>query len=803
MSKKAFLLAGASALIISTPVFAQVDDEVIVTATKRAESIQDVPISISAYGAEFIEDSGVQDLRDIALYSPNFTISNSSQLSNSRIAIRGVGSVGNAGIEPSVGVFIDGVYYPRPGSVIGNLMDIQAVEVLRGPQGTLFGRNTPMGALNVRTKSPSFSGFEGNYELGYGSQNALNVGASVNVPLGENTAARFSGKYTDRDGFGDNLITGENFGGRNDLNLRGKLAYEPTDNLSINLTADYGKINSEGQTIEYLNSADSPILRGTLDTLIGLDPSLTVNGLDLLTDNPFDHDIYQDHRDDLDDTQWGLAGEITYLMDSGHEIKSITAKRSWDADYFESAIRLPIQLFPRKTEYENDTFSQEFQLLSPTGGAFDYLVGAFYYKEDYTISQDFDLGSEFCNPVVFGTLFGQAQRGEGPFSTANGGPGPLPAGAAFAAATAQANQCDALPQVDASDSDFDQDLESFAIFGQGTWHPTDALSLTLGGRYTTDSKTANFTNVVNNPFVIGLGVRANESQLDLNIDEFGFDTSKFTYFANASYDVSDDVMVFATTSTGYKSGGFNTDGVFPALTRQQRIFGPEDTTNYELGVKSTLADGMVQLNVTAFRTDIEGFQDRAFDGISFITRNVGSLRQQGIEADGVFKPMDQLSFIAGASYLNSEFTDYDNASPLPGGPVQDLTGERNHFAPKFQGSLVADWTDSLDAFGGSFYFLRGEVQHTGSQNVGGNTNQNPQSVQDSYNLLNARVGLRADDDRWEFSLWGKNLSDEGYCLTIFDQPFAPQLNGVRNLTGPQRCAVGAPTTYGIELKFRH
>ena len=220
------------ALGLAMPVAAQVQDEVIVTATKRAENIQDVPISITAYGAEFIEKSGVQDIHDIALYSPNFTIGNSSQLSNQRIAIRGVGSVGNAGIEPSVGVFIDGIYYPRPGSIIGNLMDIQSFEILRGPQGTLFGRNTPMGALNITTKDPSFAGMEGNYELGYGSQSAYKIGAAVNIPLGENVAMRVAGKYTDRDGYGTNLLNGENYGERDDLNLRGKLLFEPTDALS-------------------------------------------------------------------------------------------------------------------------------------------------------------------------------------------------------------------------------------------------------------------------------------------------------------------------------------------------------------------------------------------------------------------------------------------------------------------------------------------------------------------------------------------------------------------------------------------
>lgn len=766
---KLALSASVLALGLAATADAQ-QDEIIVTATKRAENIQDVPISITAYSAEFIEKSGVDDIHDIALYSPNFTIGNSSQLINTRIAIRGVGSVGNAGIEPSVGVFIDGVYYPRPGSTIGNLVDIQSFEVLRGPQGTLFGRNTPMGALNITTKDPNFDGFEAFYEAGYGNYNAYNVGAGVNIPLGENAAVRFAGKYSDRDGFGFNLLNNEKIGARDNLTLRGKLLYEPTDNLSIKVTADYAEINSEGATIEYLNDTSSPVFLGTLAALAG--PAAT----QLLTSDPTDHVVYQDHRDQSNDKQWGLALHGEYEMDSGYILRSTTSYRDWEANTFESAIRLPIQLFPRIQEYNNETFSQEFQILSPTGGQFDWLAGLFYYNEKYDISQDFNLGAQFCIPVVFGL-----------------------AGAAAAAG------CAAGQQVQASDGDFSQDLTSYAVFGQGTVHVNDQFSFTAGGRWTKDDKTADFTNVINNFFVIALSIRDNESRLGLDIGEFGANTSKFTYFLNTSYEMTDDVMVFATTSTGFKSGGFNTDGTFPALTRQQRVFGPENTTNYELGMKSDLMDGALRLNATLFHMDIKGFQDRAFDGISFITRNVGSLKQQGVEVDATWKPIDQFTAIGGFSYLDSEFTDYQNASPLPGGSVQDLTGTRAHFSPKIQYSLVGDWSDGLDAFGGSEYFLRGEIQHIGEQNIGGNTNQNPQSIQEGYSLLNSRVGLRSDDNRWEIALWGKNLGDKGYCMTIFEQPFSAQLGGVNPIanTSPQRCAVGAPLTYGVELKFRH
>ncbi len=163
--------------------------------------------------------------------------------------------------------------------------------------------------------------------------------------------------------------------------------------------------------------------------------------------------------------------------------------------------------------------------------------------------------------------------------------------------------------------------------------------------------------------------------------------------------------------------------------------------------------------------------------------------------------------IGGLSYLDSEFTDYQNASPLPGGLPQDLTGASAHRSPKWQYSLVNDWSDHLDAFGGSEYFLRGELQYVGEQNVAGATNGNPQGIQEGYGLLNARVGLRSDDDKWEVSFWGKNLSDKGYCMAIFNQPFGAQLGGINvplfGNTGPQRCVSGAPLTYGVELKFRH
>ncbi|MEO1304860.1 MAG: TonB-dependent receptor, partial [Pseudomonadota bacterium] len=348
---------------------------------------------------------------------------------------------------------------------------------------------------------------------------------------------------------------------------------------------------------------------------------------------------------------------------------------------------------------------------------FEYVVGGFYYDEAYDILDTSDLGAEFCPNVVAGL-----------------------AGAGAAAG------CAAGQQDNASVVEFAQDLTSYAVFGQGTWRPNEQWALTAGLRWTDEEKTGSYSSMINNAFVTALSIRSAETLPETTITD-----DQLTYFANASWFPVDDVMVFATYSTGYKGGGFNTQGTFPALSPAQRVFEAETSDNFELGIKSQLFDNTVQANITAYRMDLEGFQDRAFDGISFVTRNVGELRQQGIEADLIWAPLDQLTINSGLSFLDSEFLDYQNASGLPGGPVQDLTGGEAHFSPNVQGSLVVDWSDGL-GFNDWDYFLRAEMQYIGEQNVGATTNNSPQTVQDAYSLVNARIGLAASDNNWRLTL---------------------------------------------------
>lgn len=777
MNTKLKSLAVAIALApLAASVAAEGIEEIVVTAQKRAENVQDVPISISAYSGEFIEQSGVNTLSDLAAYTPNFSMNKSSQESNARIIVRGVGSVGNSAIEPSVGVFIDGVYYPRPGAVIGNLMDIQTVEVLRGPQGTLFGRNTPMGALNITTRSPSDE-FEANIQAGAGTYGERSLGGTISGALSDNVRARLSGTTGTRESYGKNTFADSPaLRDRENTNLRGKLSFDVNDALTVNVTADYSSLQSGGSMIEVLNGTSTPLFEGTINALFGESPT---------TGSPYDFTINQHHGDSLDDEQSGIAVDATYELASGHSLRSITAKRTWEANVNESALRLPADLFARLTDYETDTFSQEFQLLSPQGQDLEYVAGLFYYDESYDIRQGFGAGTDLCNPVISAMAFQQALAATGD--------------QAYAAAVAQGAALDCMsqtgPEDRVADSNFNQDLSSIAVFGQATYHMSEAWKVTMGGRYSKDDKTGDFVQVINNSYIDGL-LRSAEEVLNMERND-----AKATWFANTSYSPSDDVMLFATLSTGYKSGGFNSEGAADALGRERRIFAPETATNMEVGIKSKWLDNTLMANFTLFRTDLDDFQDRTFDGLSFVVLNAGELRQQGVEADFVYQPIDQLRLTGGFSYLDSEYLSFENASGLPGGAPQDLTGERKPYSPEWQSSLVAHWEDAIS--GNLNWFVRGETQFMDEANIGANSNNNPQTVQAAYSLVNARLGLAEASGQWSLALFGKNLTGEEYCVNMFDQPFGEVLGAVNpeDNTSVQRCVLGEPKTAGVEVKY--
>jgi iron complex outermembrane receptor protein len=751
------------------------DVEVImVQATRRSENIQEVPVSITQLGGETLEKSGLQNLTDVSSFVPNFHISTSNQTNNTRLTIRGVGSVGNSAIEGSVGVFVDGVYYARPGSVLGNMAAIESIEILRGPQGTLFGRNTPMGALNISTLDPTDT-FDARTRLSLGNFGAVNAFAYVSGELTENINANVTINSANRDGFGFNEFTNSEFGKREDLSLRSKLIYEISDKTRVKLVLDMAKLSNEGPVVEILEDTKNPVFIGTTQALFG-----TAAG----TESTFDRVVNQQNDDEATDKQSGISLEFNHTFSNDFQLKSISAMRTWESDYEnEGTLRLPAELLPRNTFFEHDMLSQEFQILSPDSDSYEYVVGAYLYQEDYNISQNFDAGAQFCAPVAFAIIRGNLIRaGRTPEQ-------------ATQIAQAQAAACGQAPQFAGVNSEFEQELSSYALFYHGTHYLTEQWKLSLGGRFSNDDKDGSFEQVLNNPF-FSL-VRAPESAPDLS-----FSDSKFTYLANLSYQVNKNHMLFATASTGFKSGGFNSQGGASSL-EESRIFDSETTKNYELGYKGTLFDGATSFNATVFRTDIADFQDRSFDGLSFVTTNAGELRQQGLEIDFRSSISENLSVLGGFGFLDSEFLSYPSASPLPGNEgTQDLSGKRNHRSPKVQASLLIDY--SQEFANDYLWYVRPGWSYIGEQNLGGDTNQNPQTLQAGYSLVNLRVGVENYTSGWSVELFVNNATDAEYCGGMFDQPLGSQIGAVNGATNTTviRCVVGDPRTYGVQFSYQ-
>ena len=819
----------AAACLASGGAVAQIE-EIVVTAQKRAEDVQNVPISISAFSGQFIEDSGITDLQELGNFTPNLTLSHSSQIANNRIIMRGVGSVGNNAIDPAVAVFIDGVYYPRPAAVVGSLSDVQMVEILRGPQGTLFGRNASMGALNIRTRQPTDE-FEGQLRAGVGDYGAYRASGDVSGGLTDTTAGRLSFHYNKRDGYGDNTFTSGNsrsdVGGWEEYGLRGKLRFTPSDNLDITLSADYNKVKNQGSTIEV--KADT-VLTPQYQTILGLvlDPnavpgSVPPGALGIgpvpETSRTYDFRVNQDHQDSATDKQWGLAADIKWKVND-FTVRSITSYRQWKNDTFESALRLPGDLLNRVTSYDTDSFSQELQLLSPSGGRFEYVAGLYYYNEKYKINQDFNLGPDFClaaSNAAYLLQYGAVLAATGNMALANA-QGLGASGAAFVACNPPLSLLDGAVQ-----ADFKQDVNSYAAYGQLTYNLTDSARLTGGLRWTRDEKDGSFVQAVNN-------IALSPALLDLRVAEpltnLNFTDDRLTWLVNLSYDLSNDVMAFLTYSTGYKSGGFNSEGFnsIGLANNASRVFKSETVDNYEAGIKSRLFDNRMVANLTLYRTTISNFQDRQFDGVNFFVQNAGKLTQQGLELDITARPVDRLFAVLGMSYLDSSFDSFPDATNLPAVvaatqatnrvlasmslppipvPPLDLKGKRNHFSPKWQLSLLGEWSDNLP--GTSLkWFLRGEYQYIDDQNVGAETNQNPQSIQKGYSLINSRLGLRGNSDNWEVAAYVKNATDKGYCQTIYNQPIGTTLGLVDASTGGgmQRCVLGPPRTFGVEGVYR-
>jgi iron complex outermembrane receptor protein len=731
--------------------------EIVVTAQRRNESAQRVPISLVAVSGATLEQASIKNVLDIGKVAPGFQAQRASQAANTRLTIRGVGSSGNSAIEPSVAAFVDGVYIPRPGPLLAGLNDIAAVEVLKGPQGTLFGRNASMGAISFHTKLPTDE-FSAEAGAEYQSYDRKRFTAVLNAPLGEAIKLRFAGLLDDFDGYGHNLFTGGRYGDTNLKSIRGTALIEPAANLTWTVRGDYQKVGGDGQ-------APTTVVATTVTPAFAAAYRAKFGGISPVLDDTYDYDVYQYTEGTLSDRQWGASSDLNLAL-GDYNLKLISAYRDWRNNQSELDVtNAPIAAYGRDASFVSKMHSEELQLTSPKdllNNHLNFVAGLFLYRENYQIGEQVNLGKDYCPLIV---------------------------------AAASRPACLAGPQRGATAFSFEQITNSYAAYGQATVRFSDFFDVTGGVRYSHDSKDGDLISRRFNPTAT---MRTADTALGLK-----FKGGKFTYRLNATVHPSADSIIFATYSTGYKSGGF--DAGNGAALGLNRVFRPELTTNYEVGFKSLWLDRRLTLNGTLFRTDVDDFQLRSFNGTVFSVRNAGSLRQQGVEFEASARPIEGLALSLLGTYLDGKYTDFTTAPNLPGKTgTRDLTGAQTPLSPKWQNVASASYTGTLSEQAGMKWTVSSAYQWQTKSDIGGAGDGNPDGIEPGYGLFSARIAVNDVNDRWELFFAGDNLTDDRYCTIRFSQTLGAQYGVVDAVNGrtPQRCVLGDPRVFRIGAKFK-
>jgi outer membrane receptor protein involved in Fe transport len=690
---------GASLAIVSmaVPAYAQdtatdtattddgADSEIVVTAQGRSQLLSDVPVAISAVNAEALQNSGANDIRQLNQVAPSLLVSSTGSEANGSARIRGIGTVGdNPGLESSVPVFIDGVYRSRSGIGLNELGEIDRVEVQRGPQGTLGGRNSSAGLISIYSKKPDFE-FGGTAEATYGNFDYFRLGGSITGPLSDTIAARLDGIWVKRDGFYKDVNNNTDVNDRDRYFVRGQLLFEPTDALSIRLIADYTYRDEKCCGATYVDSTVNTAVGGLNNPSVPLSP-LQPNGnniINVLRDLGQALPAFnQGYARTLSVTpgrsyagktkDYGFSGQIDYDL-GGATLTSITAYREYrsgqagDVDY--GTVDILYRAEDDDAYRQFHTFTQELRLQGEAfDGKLDWLVGGFYANEKLTVRDNLRFGNQYgrfatCR-IISGGGLAALYSPTSPLCVAPGvGPATIAAasGASGADIVAAFNALDSLNNLGTINDTYRQNGKNWALFTHNIFHITDTIDFTFGIRYTNDKKkfNASFTNDntrcttiqglllddLANPAtnataralagaLVGLGCQGN-STAELNGVSINDKRSEdeFTGTAILSWKPVDDLLTYASYSRGYKAGGFNLDRSalkspilpFGGQAGAQALVGnlqfdPEKVDSYEIGAK--YSSGGFNLGVSLFRSDFSSFQLNTFNGTVFLVQNI-------------------------------------------------------------------------------------------------------------------------------------------------------------------------------------
>jgi outer membrane receptor protein involved in Fe transport len=851
-------LAGVSLSALSMGAFAQEAppaaaptdagvEVVIVTATKRETTLQSIPVAVSVTSADTIAKAQVRDLNDIQTLVPSLRVSTNQSSTNSTLIIRGFGNgANNAGIEPSVALFIDGVYRSRAGAAIGDLPNIQRVEVLRGPQSTLFGKNASAGVISLVTREPKFE-LGGAAELSYGNFNAIVAKGDITGPLTENAAGALSFGYNKRDGFVKNVGLGVDINDRNRWNVRGDLLIRPSDTLKVRVIADYDYLDE-------LCCAVANVLSGPASAAI------KAIGGQLVENSAFGDRVFSE----VPPTNVVENKGISMQVDADFGKLSVTSISSFrnsnsnadgDVDFTSAGLASVPQI------QDIDTLTQEFRLTSNYDGPVNFLLGAYLFKENIKQTSAVVYGKDFRNYVL--ALTGGAAS---PILLIEGGLG-LPSGTFFGKGTGTTESMS-----------LDNDAQS--IFGTVDFKINDKVTLTGGFNHTKDSKQAKINILATEPFanldlaafgagfltnaltpalgaanasayarsIAGISCPQPASPLGLptcnaflgltavqfqrpflnipNAVESGRSNDENTsYSARIAWEVNDNFNVYASYATGFKATSFNlsrdsrpSPADFipgssvtlppPATSRIRsaglaltnlgtgtRFAGPEEAKVTEIGIKARFPKGA--FNLTLFDQKIDGFQSNVFTGTGFILANAGTQSTKGVEFDGTYRPIKPLILTLAVTYLDPLYDDFK------GGAYGDYSGRKPSGISEYNLNTSATYVQALG--NGNRITYRADYFWTSKTQLADGLNLNSaaaipdRAARNRANIaaalpyttqpisLNASITFGTANG-WEFTAWGRNLTNERYLTTVFDSvaqdgsisgyPSAPRFYGV-------------------------
>ena len=761
--------------------------EIVVTAQKREESLGDVPISVSVLSAERLDTANMNRIADITEFVPN--LSSTETGISTQLYIRGIGSGNNQAFEQSVGQYIDGIYYGRQQMIRAPFLDLERIEVLRGPQSTLFGKNSIAGALNMTTARPTEefdAALYGIYEFESAQQEYT---GHVSGPLSDNVRARLAFRHYEEDGYMRNSFKNQDEPQREEQALRLTLDWDISDNLDATLKVERNNFDTVGRAIEI--ALDQPNLFPAGSTPIaGLNFAQIQGAFGQPAMESTQNFVRQSDADESNDSSMdNLTLNLNYQW--GNKLLTmITGFVEYDFQELCDCDYSPATIFEVRLEEDYEQFSQEIRLASDTTADLQWVLGGYYQESDMVSLEAFDIPTN----SMLNTL----------------------------AATSPDPDVQLLSNISGTSAERDnsQSSELWAIFAQGTWQLSDTLRLTAGGRYTEEKKDAfrqlNILdtatgNVTANPLApfVYLGAFDVYSAQTVGLTPFvpGIPLpghtlsgerkeSQFTPLLNVQWDINDQTMLYASATRGYKSGGFDARANNPFSFE----FEEEETTSLEVGAKNTLLNNALELNVAIFLTDYDDLQISQFDGsLGFNVGNAANTEVRGIELDGRLALSETLLLSYAYAWLDFEFQDFENGncynrqtpdsiSPT-GTPLCDFSGARGQYTPEHSLSLALDYNrplnNRLDLFGNL------SMNYVGKQNV--HDNLDPNFLINSTTRVNLKVGIATE--QWSLAFIGRNLTDESVITYASNLPISATSFGTNTFAAfmdrPRQLAVEA------------